>query len=129
MAHYGRSRQSYYRLFRPDGAQADEVSGWVHLDYDVIIDWDALEPDSDIAAFLPRAGHLGDAAEPRSDVAGGFWGIAANTPIVRPNLKRRSAPVVLAGLMILLLTACSGPAAQPLAFATPGATARPATMT
>jgi hypothetical protein len=23
----------------------------VHLDYDVIIDWDALEPDSDIAAF------------------------------------------------------------------------------
>ena len=46
------SRQSYYRLFRPEGAQADEVSGWVHLDYDVIIDWDALEPDSDIAAFV-----------------------------------------------------------------------------
>lgn len=45
------SRQSYYRLFRPNGAQADAKSGWVHLDYDVIIDWDALEPDSDIAAF------------------------------------------------------------------------------
>ena len=46
------SRQSYYRLFRPEGAQADEKSGWVHLDYDVIIDWDALEPDSDIAVFV-----------------------------------------------------------------------------
>jgi 5'-nucleotidase len=46
------SRQPYYRLFRPDGAQADAASRWVHLDYDVIIDWDTLEPDSDIAAFV-----------------------------------------------------------------------------
>lgn len=45
------SRQSYYRLFRPENGRADEKSGWVHLDYDVIIDWDVLEPDSDIAAF------------------------------------------------------------------------------
>jgi 5'-nucleotidase len=46
------SRQSYYRLFRPSGAQAEPMGQWVHLDYDVIIDWDALEPGSDIAAFL-----------------------------------------------------------------------------
>jgi 5'-nucleotidase len=46
------SRQSYYRLFRPEGAQADAERQWVHLDYDVIIDWETLEPDSDIAAFL-----------------------------------------------------------------------------
>ena len=46
------SRQSYYREFRPDGTQADDRTGWVHLDYDVIIDWDTLEPDSDIAAFV-----------------------------------------------------------------------------
>jgi uncharacterized membrane protein YhfC len=32
-------------------------------------------------------------------------------------LKHYSRPVLLAGLMILLLTACSGPAAQPLTFA------------
>lgn len=46
------SRQSYFRQFRPEGAQADPESGWVHLDYDIIIDWDRLEPDSDIAGFL-----------------------------------------------------------------------------
>jgi hypothetical protein len=32
--------------------QADAERQWVHLDYDVIIDWETLEPDSDIAAFL-----------------------------------------------------------------------------
>ena len=46
------SRQPYYCEFRPDGIQADDRTGWVHLDYDVIIDWDTLEPDSDIAAFV-----------------------------------------------------------------------------
>jgi 5'-nucleotidase len=46
------ARQSYFRLFRPAGAQADAQSGWVHLDYDIIIDWDRLDPDSDIAAFV-----------------------------------------------------------------------------
>jgi 5'-nucleotidase len=46
------SRQPYYHQFRPADRLPDEPSGWVHLDYDVIIDWDALEPDSDIAAFV-----------------------------------------------------------------------------
>jgi 5'-nucleotidase len=46
------SRQSYYRLFRPENARVDEERRWVHLDYGVIIDWDRLEPDSDIAAFV-----------------------------------------------------------------------------
>ena len=41
-----------YDVIGRDGAHADEVSGWVHLDYDVIIDWDTLEPDSDIAVFV-----------------------------------------------------------------------------
>ena len=45
------SRQSYYRLFRPEQARVNGSNEWVHLDYDVIIDWDTLEPDSDIAAF------------------------------------------------------------------------------
>ncbi|MGC8781965.1 MAG: 5'/3'-nucleotidase SurE [Anaerolineae bacterium] len=45
------SRQPYYRLFRPEGVEADPQSGWVHLDYGVSIDWERLEPDSDIAAF------------------------------------------------------------------------------
>ncbi|MEJ5200432.1 MAG: 5'/3'-nucleotidase SurE [Anaerolineae bacterium] len=46
------SRQPYYRLFRPAGAEADPQSGWVRLDYDVSIDWEHLEPDSDIAGFV-----------------------------------------------------------------------------
>lgn len=46
------SRQSYFRVFRPEGAQPDPQSGWVHLDYDICVDWDRLEPDSDIAAFV-----------------------------------------------------------------------------
>lgn len=46
------SRQSYFRQFRREGAQPDPQSGWVHLDYDIIIDWDRLEPDSDIAGFV-----------------------------------------------------------------------------
>jgi 5'-nucleotidase len=66
------SRQPYYREFRPADAPADETpddrapgdgatgdrapgggaTGWVHLDYDIVIDWDTLEPDSDIAAFV-----------------------------------------------------------------------------
>ena len=46
------SRQPYYRQFRPENARVDEERGWVHLDYDVHIYWDSLEPDSDIAAFV-----------------------------------------------------------------------------
>jgi len=46
------SRQSYYREFRSHGSQAADKTAWVHLDYDVIIDWDTLEPDSDIAVFV-----------------------------------------------------------------------------
>lgn len=46
------SRQSYFRLFRREGAQPDPQTGWVHLDYDIIIDWERLEPDSDIAGFV-----------------------------------------------------------------------------
>lgn len=46
------SRQSYYRVFLPPGVRADPHSEWVHLDYGVHIDWEHLEPDSDIAAFV-----------------------------------------------------------------------------
>lgn len=46
------SRQPYFRLFRPEGAQPDPRSGWVRLDYDISVDWDRLEPDSDIAVFV-----------------------------------------------------------------------------
>ncbi len=46
------SRQPYFRLFRPEDAQADPQTGWVQLDYDIVIDWEQLEPDSDIAVFL-----------------------------------------------------------------------------
>ncbi len=45
------SRQPYFRQFRPESAQADPESGWVPLDYDIVIDWERLEPDSDIAVF------------------------------------------------------------------------------
>lgn len=46
------SRQPYYRVFLPPGVQADPQNEWVRLDYGVHIDWEHLEPDSDIAAFV-----------------------------------------------------------------------------